>query len=405
MLPLCQSERSNQFYIKPKEAVNLNCPSFFLNSKADLASYASTRIKISDPKNETDLPMDCKAIRQRAYFQTDDLYPEEAEFPIAYARTVYRDYRSIEIGLAAIYNPHNFYCYALDAKSSPLFHKRMRTLAGCFPNVFLTAVEFPMDSSGHNITYSYHQCMLTLTKKEYKWKYLIMLQNDEIPLKTNQELIHIFKLFNGTNDVASVELEKIRIDPNANWTFKSLKLFKNETRNRVSHNGYAPILPITSSQDFVSVSRAMIDFMLQELDLRVFIKNLEQKNRYGVDEQFMASLNSADAIDAPGGYTRFCYDKKLYHTQATIYVIWKPCKEGYDRHGVCVFGMEHLQKLLKLPHLFANKMIPSYDFGAMACWYEEFSRRTHVRFNRERNQLGSKFNVSNFACVLDHHKH
>ncbi|KAI6198859.1 Glycosyl transferase, family 14-containing protein [Aphelenchoides besseyi] len=103
------------FFIKPKEAANLSCAQFFADNH-DYSSYAKHRFKSEDPKDEAALPMDCDSIRRRAYFQTDDLYPEEADFPIAFARTVYTDYRFLEMDLAATYTPHNFYCYALDAQ-------------------------------------------------------------------------------------------------------------------------------------------------------------------------------------------------------------------------------------------------------------------------------------------------
>ena len=53
--------------------------------------------------------------------------------------------------LAVNYQPQNWYCYALDAKSNPNFHSKMRALAKCVPNVLLTQREFTMDSAGHNM--------------------------------------------------------------------------------------------------------------------------------------------------------------------------------------------------------------------------------------------------------------
>ncbi|KAI6223378.1 hypothetical protein M3Y95_00883900 [Aphelenchoides besseyi] len=213
-------------YVKPQGAPDLECSAFFERSPSNYESYKENRAVIQDP-DETELLMDCNSIRQRAYFQTDDLYPEEAEFPIAFARTVFMDYRLIEIDLAALYTPHNFYCYALDAKSPPLFHKRMNALASCFPNVFIAEKKFSMDSKGHNMSYSYNECMLTLSKPEYKWKYLVMLQNHDIPLKTNQELIQIFKWFNGTNDIAAERVQPERINPEVDWSFEAMNFFKN----------------------------------------------------------------------------------------------------------------------------------------------------------------------------------
>jgi hypothetical protein len=46
-------------------------------------------------------------------------------------------------------------------------------------------------------------------------------------LKTNQELIQVFKWLNGTNDLMMIEATPDRINPNVDWSFEALKLFKN----------------------------------------------------------------------------------------------------------------------------------------------------------------------------------
>lgn len=50
----------------------------------------------------------------------------------------------------------------------------------------------------------------------------------------------------------------------------------------------------------------MIDFMLDELDLAGVMRQIDRKEKYGVDEILMGSLNAADAVGAPGGYTQYC---------------------------------------------------------------------------------------------------
>jgi hypothetical protein len=57
----------------------------------------------------------------------------------------------LEMELAVNYQPQNWYCYAPDAKSSPDFHKKIRALAKCVPNVLITQRELIMDSAGHNM--------------------------------------------------------------------------------------------------------------------------------------------------------------------------------------------------------------------------------------------------------------
>jgi hypothetical protein len=75
-------------FVRPQEAAKLECNAFF-KPGANFNDYRRNRVKFRDPDNEAELPMDCDAIKKRAYFQTDDLYPEEREFPIAYTRAVF----------------------------------------------------------------------------------------------------------------------------------------------------------------------------------------------------------------------------------------------------------------------------------------------------------------------------
>lgn len=74
-----------------------------------------------------------------------------------------------------MYAPQNFYCYALDRKSSKLFHEHMRNLSKCFSNVLLTTTEYDVDSAGHNMIRSYMECLDILWKNPH-WKYAILLQ-------------------------------------------------------------------------------------------------------------------------------------------------------------------------------------------------------------------------------------
>jgi hypothetical protein len=62
--------------------------------------------------------------------------------------------------------------------------------------------------------------------------------------------------------------------------------------------------------------------------------------------------------------------------------IWydeRMCGTHHMRNAICVFGLEDLaSRLALLPHLFANKLLPEFDFGAMVCWYESIFNRTHL---------------------------
>lgn len=81
-----------------------------------------------------------------------------------------------------MYAPQNFYCYALDAKSTALFHAQMRNLSKCFPNVLLAPREYMVDSAGHNTSRSFLEC-LRVVRKLPSWKYAILLQVYFFPFK------------------------------------------------------------------------------------------------------------------------------------------------------------------------------------------------------------------------------
>jgi len=75
-------------------------------------------------------------------------------------------------------------------------------------------------------------CFKELIKKERNWEYLVTLQNHDIQIKTNQEMVQIFKWLDGACDAEynfHSKVERDRLDGlnrKFNWTFESLKIFK-----------------------------------------------------------------------------------------------------------------------------------------------------------------------------------
>uniref|UniRef100_A0A914C1W2 Uncharacterized protein n=1 Tax=Acrobeloides nanus TaxID=290746 RepID=A0A914C1W2_9BILA len=171
-----------------------------------------------------------------------------------------------------------------------------------------------MNSHGAYHNYAYLDCFKELLK--FKWKYIILMQNHDILLRTNYELVKIFTWFNGTNDISADNMQPYmyRIDTNYKWTFDNLKLFKDSKRNFNTSNG-APIkLKFAKSLVESSVSREMIDYMINTLNLTTFMERL-QVNRTNCcvpEETMLATLNAADEINAPGG---FCVTTNLFMFQ------------------------------------------------------------------------------------------
>jgi hypothetical protein len=54
------------------------------------------------------------------------------------------------------------------------------------------------------------------------------------------------------------------------------------------------------------------------------------------------------------------------------------CESKHLRHGICVFGVEDIFKFESFPNIMLNKMLPEFDFGAIACWHERFFNKTYL---------------------------
>ena len=140
-------------------------------------------------------------IHKRGYFQKP-LSKEEADFPIAFVMATYRDFEMAERLLRLIYMPQNLYCIHIDAAAPYIHHKAWQRIARCFPNVFIASKLAQVKWGEMSVIYAYLNCMRDLIGRyRGKWKYLINLTGQEIPLKTNYQIVKILKAFNGTNHV------------------------------------------------------------------------------------------------------------------------------------------------------------------------------------------------------------
>ncbi|KAK0403578.1 hypothetical protein QR680_017006 [Steinernema hermaphroditum] len=320
----------------------IQCSPFFEASR----NYP-TRIKLnaSEP-----LRTDCLSIFGRHHFSATALSEEEARFPVAFARVVYKDYYLLEQMLAVQYAPQNTFCFAVDRKSPNELKTSLRNLAHCFDNVFILAEEFDLDSLGHNMNRAHWECVKAA--RNASWKYVFLLQ-----------------ILNGTNDVESERFpEYSRISENV--TFESLGLFKNGSFNSKER------LRLAKGGVQSAFSREAVDFILQKLNIENLIDELNRRDQF-VDEIFAATLNTDPRIALPGGRSETFNGQKI--GQITKHALWfdaTRCRSKMMRHSVCVFGTEDLSEVAKAPQLFLNKMLPEFDFLAISCLAELVHNRS-----------------------------
>lgn len=403
-----------------RQLSSLNCSRLLLPDPVYVERTKRERMVQRDPRR---LDMNCTAVMARWQFVNEAQSEEEAKFPLAFARTVFRDYLFLEQMLSVEFAPQNLYCYSLDAKASNRFKKRIRLLAKCFPaNVFVARAEYSVMSNGKNVSRSHLACMEMLLRHKHQttagggeqWKYVLLLQNHDIPLRTNAELVRILRQYNGTNDIATRKVIAHSVNRTLNWSVRTLRLFRNESR---IPDGLTS-LRHTKSLNLIALSRRAVEFSLRELNLEPFIDQLET-SRYGMDEVLFSTLNS-NLPNFPGGFTTQClFNHDRMVNSMGRYTIWRTygtvtdqCKSNYFRHDLCIYGVEDLEHIGRARlHFYLNKMMPSYDFGAIFCWLSALETRrqerelnvnehyyqqlSHVRFNRQRADGGQ---MDTFDC-------
>lgn len=66
------------------------------------------------------------------------------------------------------------------------------------------------------------------------------------------------------------------------------------------------------------MAREMVEYIINELDLTIIIKQLEMKD-YGIDEILFSTLESDENIGVPNGFTNACLDKGIEIDYVTRY--------------------------------------------------------------------------------------
>ena len=129
------------------------------------------------------------------------LSAEEASFSIAYSILSYQDIEMMERLLRLIYRPEHVFCLHVDSKSDEQYFRAVESIATCFPNVILAPKRVNVTWGKFTVLEPELICMEALWNYSKKWKYFINLTGQELPLKTNSELVKILTAYNGANDV------------------------------------------------------------------------------------------------------------------------------------------------------------------------------------------------------------
>ncbi|KAH7702606.1 Protein GLY-15 a, partial [Aphelenchoides avenae] len=313
------------------------------------------------------------------------LSEEERLYPIAYGLLVHAEAAQVYFLLSAIYQPQNAYCIAVDGKSSDTFKRRMALLADCFPNIDVLFVG-SVNWGNYEIVRGVFDCLRHLTALDHPWRYYQYRSGVDAPLKTNLEMVRIFKQLNGSSNVF--------IEPALDK--------QHEKRTQSDKNVRLP-LPVWASSLSALFSREAANAMVRSEKVR---DHLELIKRLDIpDEKLWGSiLGNPKEFPIPGSF-----DAQALHTRAIgagghvmpgpafemtppspeepfalpyyfvgWYQTWSrnggPCKGRY-MYTSCVFGVGDLPAMNHRGELMAHKLYLDTEPAAFFCLYERVRLR------------------------------
>ncbi|VDN23654.1 unnamed protein product [Dibothriocephalus latus] len=126
---------------------------------------------------------------------------QETVYPLAFTIVAHRNPRQLARLLRMIHRPTNFYCIHIDRRSLPEFSQAVEGIATCFgPNVHVVPPESRVVVTWGNASVLEPQLVCAdMALKQPGWRYLLNVAAEEVPLRTNLEIIAAMKALNGSN--------------------------------------------------------------------------------------------------------------------------------------------------------------------------------------------------------------
>ncbi|KAM8961498.1 beta-1,3-galactosyl-O-glycosyl-glycoprotein beta-1,6-N-acetylglucosaminyltransferase 4 [Pelodytes ibericus] len=381
---LIKEDGTHQNFITHDPSTNINCTSIYEQEPSEIGKSLELRRKrIYDLKDEdvVEMTKNCDSYKYFRKYDQKPLSLEEKNFPIAFSIVVHKDAITVERLLHTIFNPVNVYCIHYDEKSSAVFKNAMLNLATCFPNVFIA-------SKIERVTYAHFSrlqadlnCLSDLLNSTVQWKYVINLCGQDMPLKSNFELVSELKKLEGRNMLESSRPTDVKKE---RYTYHhevatSLFLDYMQMPMKTSLNKDPPphnIEMYVGSAYFV-LSRPFINYVSNSELVKDFL--IWSKDTFSPDEHFWATLVRVPGI--PGEIPRAQGDVTDLDSKTRL-VKWSYLEEnlypvctGTHVRSVCIYGAAELRWLLRYGHWFGNKFDPKVDPVLIKCLIEKLEEQ------------------------------
>ncbi|KAE9551435.1 hypothetical protein FO519_005365 [Halicephalobus sp. NKZ332] len=336
-------------------------------------------------------------------FKKKPLSVEEAEYPIAYGMLVYTGIQQVMYELGSFYQPQNAYCIAVDGRSTRTFMRRIKMLEECFPNIHVFQTT-PIEYCKYEILATLWKCVEKLSFSKHPWKYFQYISGVDLPLKTNREMVRIFKALNGSFNIDLMKVELYRIPK------------------------MKPLLEMWKSSMSALFSRESANFMVRNPIIKHYLKNL--RHGYCQDESLWGTVaGQPNIIPMPGGFNGTELFQRIFDQVPKMerlakvkrkptanepfplksfyisrYQVWDRidfvnagtiCKGTFINFS-CVFGPNSLEDLIIRPELVVHKLYFDSYPATFFCLYEKIWERT---LEVEKQALFDASAYSNLALV------
>ncbi|KAI1699716.1 core-2/I-Branching enzyme domain-containing protein [Ditylenchus destructor] len=224
----------------------------------------------------------------------------------------------------------------------------------------------------------------------HQWKYFQYLTGFSLPLKTNLEMVRIFKRLKETVNTEVTLFQKDRLGPESSKLKSPLALWK---------SSLSALLP-----------RRTVDAMFMSEKVRDLLNYL--RDTYCADETLWTTITgNKDVLPIPGAFNASAiYDKIMEESHTSNesgavvltpeepfplreyyisrYQVWPPSKNCAGKYvrGSCVFGIGDIDTLLSRPEMVAHKFYLDIEPAAYFCVYKSVRQRAVDYENQERFQ-------------------
>ncbi|XP_038656847.1 beta-1,3-galactosyl-O-glycosyl-glycoprotein beta-1,6-N-acetylglucosaminyltransferase 3-like [Scyliorhinus canicula] len=375
----CSRINVDALEIADKHSVCSNTMTNKTVEKVDNATGSEDRYRPLTEMDYARLTSDCATFLQSRKYITFTLNNEDRDFPIAYSILVHYKIEMFERLLRTIYAPQNVYCVHVDRKSPKTFHLAVSSIASCFQNVFIASRIEQVTYGSWSRVQADLNCMSDLVMSATPWKYLINLCGQDLPIKTNREIIE---------KLLSIQNQNIILSYPPSAAKKRRWLYQYEVGREIKKSARLKKKPrnITMfvGNTYIAVTRAFVNYVLSNFEIQQFFK--WSKDTYSPDEHVWATIHNIRGV--PGskwsnGKTHILQDPVISHL-----IKWRFLQDvgenretcaGIYRHNICVYGTGDLHWILRHPnHLFANKFDSAMDNTAVRC-IEEYLRQKVIK--------------------------